>query len=192
MEDKTMFRRISARLNHTVIIGMIATAGLMTIILPDTARAEHSEGPFGIGIIVGEPTGIDAKFFLTGTNAIEAAVAWSLSGKNNLHLQAEYLYHRYDLIKVEKGQLPLFFGVGGRFIFRENAKNIVGVRIPVGLAYEFEGAPFDVFGEIVPIMDLTPDTEFDLEGASARDSISKDSSLFYDRPIISGAEAGRT
>jgi hypothetical protein len=144
---------------------MIAAAVMLTVILPTTARAEHTKGPFGLGIIFGEPTGIDGKLFLTPTNAIEGAVAWSLSGNNNLHIQAEYLYHRYDLITVKKGQLPLFFGVGGRFILRENSKDTIGVRIPVGLAYEFEGAPFDVFGEIVPILDLTPDTDFDLEGA---------------------------
>ncbi len=156
---------ICSRSNRAAAMALFTAAFLLTVIQSTTARAEHTEGPFGIGIIIGEPTGIDAKFFLSGTNAIEGAVAWSVSGKNNLHLQAEYLYHRYDLIKVEKGQLPLFFGVGGRVIFREDADDIIGVRIPVGLVYEFENAPFDVFGEIVPIMDLTPDTDFDLEGA---------------------------
>ena len=67
--------------------------------------------------------------------------------------------------QVEKGQLPLFFGLGGRVIFRDNQDNRWGLRIPVGLAYEFEGAPFDVFVEIVPTMDFAPDTDFDLEGA---------------------------
>jgi hypothetical protein len=132
---------------------------------PETVSSGHLHGPFGLGIIIGEPTGIDLKFFLTDINAIEGAVAWSLSGNNELHLQAEYLYHLYDLIKVSKGVLPLFVGIGGRFIFREDADDILGIRIPVGLAYEFEGAPFDAFIEIVPIMDLTPDTDFDLEGA---------------------------
>jgi hypothetical protein len=122
-------------------------------------------GNFGLGIIIGEPTGIDGKLFLSESNAVEGAVAWSLSGNNNVHLQAEYLYHNYTLITVEKGQLPLFFGVGGRVAFRENADDLIGIRIPVGLAYEFEGGVFDVFGELVPILELHPDTEFDLEGA---------------------------
>jgi len=156
-----MLQRVSMTVVLTVIVGVVS----LTAIKPGTALAEHSKGPFGIGIILGEPTGVDGKLFLTPSNAVEGAVAWSLSGNNNIHIQAEYLYHRYDLISVKKGQMPLFFGVGGRVIFRENAKDVIGVRIPVGLAYEFEGAPFDVFGEIVPILDLTPDTDFDLEGA---------------------------
>lgn len=146
-------------------VGAIAAVVLAVVLSPMTAHAQRTGGPFGMGIIIGEPTGLDLKYFVSGSNAIEGAVAWSLSGRNNLHLQAEYLYHRYDLIKVEKGRLPLFFGVGGRVEFREHADDLVGIRIPVGLAYEFDNAPFDVFGELVPLLDLAPDTDFDLEGA---------------------------
>jgi hypothetical protein len=131
--------------------------------------AGHSEakprGPFGLGIIVGEPTGVDAKYFLNAQNAIEGAVAWSLSEDNKFHIQCDYLYHNYTAITVSKGQLPIFFGLGGRIAFREDKDDQVGIRIPVGLAYEFDGGIFDVFGEIVPVLDLVPDTEFDLEGA---------------------------
>jgi hypothetical protein len=32
----------------------------------------------------------------------------------------------------------------------------------VGLSYEFDGAPLDVFLEVVPTLDLIPGTAFDL------------------------------
>ena len=35
----------------------------------------------------------------------------------------------------------------------------------VGLSYMFADAPFDLFVEIVPILDLVPDTDFDLNAA---------------------------
>ncbi|MBP2681688.1 MAG: hypothetical protein H6Q78_1551, partial [Candidatus Krumholzibacteriota bacterium] len=38
-------------------------------------------------------------------------------------------------------------------------------RVPVGLTYIFDGAPLDIFFEIVPILDLIPDTEFDANAA---------------------------
>lgn len=140
---------------------------LIAILVVCVAFQAHAKprGNFGLGIIIGEPTGVDGKLFLSGSNAVEGAVAWSLSGDNNFHIQAEYLYHNYTLIKVEKGQLPLFFGIGGRVALRENRDDLIGIRIPVGLAYEFEGGVFDVFGELVPILELHPDTDFDLEGA---------------------------
>ncbi len=35
----------------------------------------------------------------------------------------------------------------------------------IGLDYYFGSAPFDIFGEIVPILDFFPDVDFELEGA---------------------------
>lgn len=139
---------------------------IVALVLSTTAPlSDASPGQFGLGIIIGEPTGFDGKYFFDSDHALEAALGWSLSGSNELHIQVDYLYHRYDLLKVEEGQLPFFFGVGGRIKFRENQDDQLGVRIPVGLAYEFAGGPFDVFVEIVPILELIPDTDFDLEGA---------------------------
>jgi hypothetical protein len=120
----------------------------------------------GLGFIVGEPTGIDLKIFLNHVNALEFALAWSLSNDNDIHLQGDYLWHRYDVIHIDTGdQLPLFFGVGVRIVLLENTKDVVGIRFPVGLDYIFADYPFDVFFELVPILDVAPDTDFDLEGA---------------------------
>lgn len=130
-----------------------------------SARAQHLHGPVGLGLVLGEPTGIAAKVFLAGGNAVEAAAAWSLSGNNEFQLQGDYVFHMWDWIKVEQGQMPVTFGVGGRIKFRENRDDIVGVRFPIGLAYELDQAPIDFFGQLVPILDLAPDTDFDLEGA---------------------------
>jgi len=40
----------------------------------------------------------------------------------------------------------------------------VGVRIPVGINYIFAKAPLDIFLEIVPMLELVPRTEFNLNG----------------------------
>ena len=128
---------------------------LAFVVIPGFALAER--GPFGLGIIVGEPTGISGKYQLSTKNAIDGAVAWSLDGDNELHLHGDYLYHWYEVVTVEKGSLPLFAGVGGRFRFRENRDDEVGVRFPVGLTYLFDDAPFDVFLEVAPILELAPD-----------------------------------
>jgi len=53
---------------------------------------------------------------------------------------------------------------GGRIKFGED-DDFIGIRIPVGLAYLFEGAPVDVFLEVVPLLDVAPETEFTLNAA---------------------------
>lgn len=129
-----------------------------------TAAAQDKQ--VGLGFIVGEPTGIDLKIFLNKINALEFALAWSLSNDNDLHIQGDYLWHRYDVIDLKSSdQMPLYFGIGARMVLNDNADDTFGMRIPVGLDYIFATYPFDIFVEIVPILDLAPDTDFDLEGA---------------------------
>ena len=118
---------------------------------------------FGIGVILGEPTGITGKYMIDENNAIDAGVGWETSGDNELHIYGDYLFHLYDVIKVPKGKLPIYFGGGARWILREDDDNKIGVRIPVGLEYLFDGVSLGAFAEIVPVVNLTPDTEGDLE-----------------------------
>jgi hypothetical protein len=118
---------------------------------------------FGVGVIVGEPTGITIKYMLDDKSAIDAGVGWETSGDNEFHIYGDYLYHMNDLIKVPQGKLPLYFGGGLRFIDREKKKDKFGIRIPVGIEYLFGNVPLGAFFELVPILNLTPDTEFDFE-----------------------------
>ena len=127
------------------------------------AGSAVSQGNFGMGVILGEPTGVSAKLWLTDRTAIDAAAAWSFSHEAALHLHADYLLHNFDLITVEQGRLPVHFGIGGRVKFEDDSR--FGIRIPVGLTYIFDGAPIDIFFEVVPILDLVPDTDFDLNAA---------------------------
>jgi len=100
------------------------------------------------------------KYYLNEENAVDGAVAWNLNN-NQFNVHADWLHHWY-LIDVSQGELPLYAGVGGRIGFGDQIR--VGFRIPVGLSYNFENAPFDVFLEVVPGMDLTPATKFSMDG----------------------------
>lgn len=117
---------------------------------------------FGLGIILGEPTGISGKQWLTQNTAVDGAAAWNFGNGGYLHLHADYLIHNYDVFTVKEGRLPLYFGVGGRIGFGDDV--LFGLRGVVGVAYQFSGAPFDAFLEIAPIMDLVPGTKFHVHG----------------------------
>jgi len=117
---------------------------------------------FGLGIILGEPTGVSGKLWTTGENAFDFAAAWSFQGDGHLLLQADYVWHMFRLIPVSEGKLPFYVGVGGEIVLADDP--VVGVRVPVGLDYLFAKAPVDIFLEIVPILRLAPSTDFDLAG----------------------------
>lgn len=139
---------------------------VIAILLAAFAMADAQSHKFGLGIIVGEPTGPSFKYWTSGRTAIDGAAAWSMANNAGMHLHADYLfYHNFGLIKVDNGRMPLYVGVGGRIRFAERGDDHVGVRVPVGLEYIFPSNQVDLFLEIVPILDLTPDTDLDFNAA---------------------------
>ncbi len=132
------------------------------LLIPPTAVMA---GPhdFGLGMILGEPSGISGKLWLSRTTAFDGAVAWSAAGDDELHLQGDFVWHDFGLIGVDRGALPVYYGVGGRLRLDEG-RDRIGVRVPVGLAYIFEDGRFDLFMEVAPILDLAPRT--DVEAAA--------------------------
>lgn len=141
--------------------------GLMMIFANPITAQDHG---FGLGIILGEPTGFSAKAWTSTDNAFDFALAWSFKNYHHndnhndgsLLLQADYVWHFFKAITVSKGKLPIYVGIGARVVFADDPD--FGIRIPVGIDYLFADAPIDIFLEIVPIMDLTPETDFGVGG----------------------------
>lgn len=117
---------------------------------------------FGVGMQVGEPTGLDAKLWTDENNALDFGLGWSFEGPNEMIMQVDYVWHSFDVFPVSQGELPLYFGIGGRAILNDDA--VLGARMPLGIAYMLESFPLDVFVEIEPILNLTPATDFDVGG----------------------------
>ncbi|MBI4720978.1 MAG: hypothetical protein HY770_07130 [Chitinivibrionia bacterium] len=140
---------------------IIMLFALLVSLVAGTAAAQDQG--FGLGIILGEPTGVSIKNWMTQRTAFDLGIAWSFGGREDaLHVHGDYLVHNFSLIPVEKGKLPVYFGIGGRIKFADDPN--VAVRIAVGLDYLFADAPVDIFLEIVPMLELTPDTDFELNG----------------------------
>ena len=117
----------------------------------------------GLGLIIGEPTGISFKYWTGSTTAFDAALAWSFIDEGAFHIHGDYIFHNMRLISVPEGTLPFYYGIGARIKTANDTK--LGVRVPLGLAYLFSNAPVDIFLEIVPILDFTPKTDFSINAA---------------------------
>ncbi|MBA3051979.1 hypothetical protein KJ959_00545 [bacterium] len=146
---------------------LMVFVSLAAVLLCGNASAQT--GDYELGVILGEPTGLSAKLWTGDTTAIDGALAWSTGRDNNdnLYFHADYLIHNFNLIKVEEGKLPLYYGVGGKFRLRHDTSAAsddfrTGVRIPVGLDYIFKGGKVDIFFEIVPVFIIAPDSDFDI------------------------------
>ena len=137
------------------------TVILFIILFLSVANAQ-SKG-IGLGLIVGEPTGISFKYWTGSTTAFDAALAWSFIDEGAFHIHGDYIFHNFTLITIPEGKLPFYYGIGARIKTANDTK--LGVRVPLGLAYLFNSAPIDIFLEIVPILDLTPKTDFAINAA---------------------------
>ena len=126
--------------------------------------ATNDHGGLGIGVILGEPTGFTLKYWLNQRNAFDVGAAWSFEDPGYFELYGDYLFHFFDLIKVPRGELPLYAGVGGRIAIPDSGSTRAGLRLPVGLAYEFADVPVEVFVEVAPIVDFAPSTELRWNG----------------------------
>jgi hypothetical protein len=127
-----------------------------------TGVVSAQEEGFGLGIILGEPTGISFKAWAGYRSAFIGAAAWSFGNEDSLHMHLDYVFHNFRLIKLERDFLPVYFGLGVRVKSEKDVR--IGVRIPLGLNYMFENAPLDIFVELVPVFDLTPRTDLYFNG----------------------------
>jgi len=138
-------------------LGLIAGLLLMTAQSHASVSRTH-----GLGIILGEPTGLTAKFWTKPDRAVDAGVAFSFD--RFVFLYGDYLFH----FKSYSGVRP-YAGIGlGMLIssgdskgkYFSDTRNSVGlgVRIPLGAEWLIPNAPFGVFAELVPGLGLVPGT----------------------------------
>jgi hypothetical protein len=127
------------------------------------------ESGVGAGVIIGGPTGIDAKFWTTNDNAIDLSMGWSNNGawtrfgneyayyvsQSMFHLNADYVWHRFHVIKSEE-RFPLFYGLGLHIDDGNSDPAAIGLRGVGGIEWLPKGVPLDIFLEIAPVFYLSP------------------------------------
>ncbi|MCX7876110.1 MAG: hypothetical protein N2321_08100 [Melioribacteraceae bacterium] len=127
-----------------------------------TTQINSQEKGIGIGIIIGEPTGISAKYWLDNNAALDFGLAYSLfHTKSSFSLHTDYVIHNYSIIKSEF-KIPVYYGIGGR-IRSYSEKIYLGARGVAGVLYIDKNLPIDAFIEIAPVFNLLPETSLHLD-----------------------------
>ncbi len=135
---------------------------------------------FGLGVIIGEPTGISAKAWTSSVNAFDFGLGWSIGGDrigkydghynggSRIHFHMDYLWHSFNAIHSSE-RFPLYYGIGGRINTGAGYDGSVAVRGVFGIAWLPHKTPIDVFFELVPSLQLTPASGFGIDaGIGAR------------------------
>jgi hypothetical protein len=135
------------------------------------ARAEQ----FGLGFLLGEPTGLSFRWFFHETQGIDALAAWGWGWNHHqkVVIHADYLFRFYDLIPIPKGDTALYVGGGlqvGMFDYApyDNYYHtahdwyfLLALRLPGGILYQVRSFPIEVLFEVAFLLDILPDLAAD-------------------------------
>jgi hypothetical protein len=123
---------------------------------PRASGVSPGSGTFGLGFVVGEPTGFSAKYWTRGTRAWDFALGASFYSDFRFH--GTYLFHvdafnhqrvplhyGIGLSVVGKGERAVFLG-GNRVKHRTEVG--IGPRASLGISFLPRSAPFDMFVEL--------------------------------------------
>lgn len=148
------------------LLALFFFIGFMIKLNPGTTKAQANidyAGSFGVGVMIGEPTGVTIKYWNNSRSAFVIGAAWSPGRRNeSVHLHADFLLHSW-FRNGNRKNMAFYYALGGRTIFGDDAT--AGVRVPIGLNYVFEAVPFDIFVEAVPILDIIPAVDLAGNGA---------------------------
>lgn len=140
----------------------IVLSALLIITLSSIKSYSQDKG-FGLGVMLGEPTGVSGKYWLDNSHALDFGLAYSfVHPKSTFSLHADYLFHNSELIKSSQ-RLPVYYGVGARLHFGNGEKGTLGARGVLGIVWMPMETPVDVFIEFAPVFNLFPETSLHMD-----------------------------
>lgn len=154
-------------MKRTTILVLALTAAAAIAAAAPAARAAPTKaapgvtpGLFELGLYLGQPTGISAKYWFNAKNAVDGVAAWSFGGAGggSMVVAADYLF-TFPGVKIETETFPLYVGAGA-IVNLAMSDIAVGARIPLGALYLFRDVPLEISLEIVPGLYLFPSTSF--------------------------------
>lgn len=140
---------------------------VLLILVPVMTFAQNRT--YGLGIVLGTPTGLSGTIHLSEKALIAVHAGWSFHENRRFHTTCTYQFMFPYAIRNEQGvakkNVVPYLGVGGRLLVRERNDDTnvhLGVRFGGGIEYYVE--QFGFFLELFPVVDIAPETEMDWEG----------------------------
>ncbi len=130
---------------------------LLIVFLFSFPRIGCGSRDFGMGILLGQPSGLKATFALQKRIHLDFTAAWSWNDwmlvmgdcKFEDYISPWSLYWRW------------YYGLGvyGGVSDNSDREAVLGMRVPIGVSYQFPYTSLEVFGELVPAMQFIEETQ---------------------------------
>lgn len=135
----------------------------LLLLIPSVSQAREGTG---IGVVLGIPTGVNARHWMSNLNAIDVNAGWSLANTSRFIVNANYLWNKPDALEVGDEHLDVFFGAGLGIRTKSGKADgelVFGPRLPVGISYFFTDPVVEVFGQAGLNLGLLPSADFYLD-----------------------------
>lgn len=132
-----------------------------------SVSGEH--GRFGLGVNLGEPIGMNARFFFVDQFAFDLNVGYGF-GEEAFIVQPSLLFVLKDILDYHGNGFYMVphFGVGFKTGVDVAGRNkddaVAAMRFPLGLNWDLKGGQFEISIEFAPGVEFSPETEFDATG----------------------------
>lgn len=177
-----MFSRRAIRRSFLPLVAAFAAIGCLTMATPSLAAdgggATRPPGKrLGLGLQLGWPTGLGGKYTLTTGQAVQFGVG--VGGNSWLGANVDYIFTPVALPVGDVGSLGFYLG-GGLFggfgvtplkfdltpaPFFNGFPLVLGAEVPLGIVWNFQEVPVDIFLEIAPGIAILPGPFFSSRGA---------------------------
>ncbi len=154
-------------------LNVVSWIMLSTLMVPGLAFAKT----WGIGAVIGAPTGLSANYFLSESRTIHTTIAYDFDGDDELQLASHYTWRRND-IGLEKVKIGWFYGAGAKFAYADHDSYYdhhhqehhhdgdhfsIGPSGTIGLFHEFTEVPVEVFLKGNLTVNIIQDTDVDAD-----------------------------
>jgi hypothetical protein len=124
---------------------------LALILLAWSFVAKGQKEDVGLGVVLGNPTGISAIYWTGDHSAIQLNMGYLMAREEHLLLSADFLVHPWIFYQKEDLIKP-YLGLGGGLGFISDLS--ISVRLPLGTSYFFSAFPIEAFAELDPGLQL--------------------------------------
>ena len=126
---------------------------IAALVLTTSARPARAE--FGLGLFIGDPTGIDFKFDIARKSAIDILIGWPGEFDDDYHTDGGYAHVTY-LVQplVTHGSsviVPLRLGIGAAIYDHSSRFSDhlhLGIRVPFEVGLRFRRTPLEIYFSI--------------------------------------------
>lgn len=157
---------------------------LVVVLILLMAGAAHGRNPGrggkGLGLSLGDPTGLNFKAFLGRGTAIDATLGLGFIGGRHLALNLGVVWQK-PLGHLGGAPVDWYWGLGGKLGLYDDDHDHdhgdgkhhhhdddelrLGARAPIGVSIIFSKVPLDLFLEVAAGLWIIEDVDLDLDGA---------------------------